>query len=240
MATRDSRSRPPRPTEFRIDRGRGGEMADQEARPIAETGQGLGLRSRPRRWPRLVVSVALLLATGGVIAGWWAWSLFHVRTSNAYVEGNITPVSSEIGGKVVALFTDDNMIVKAGDPIAQIDPVPFQLEVDQESADLRRLEAEARAAEVNVRLVRRDRKAQLDGAIARRGEAERKKKAAEVVIATRERIHEKERELLASQEARLPGLVALARNARDYYDRFSRLPAPGGHPPHGRGHRASP
>jgi membrane fusion protein, multidrug efflux system len=194
-------------------------------------------RPRPRRSPRLFVSGVLLVVTAGAVVGWWVWSLVHVRTNNAYVEGNITPVSSEISGKVVALFADDNMIVKAGAPIAQIDPVPFQLEVDQELADLRRLEAEARAAEVNFRLVGRDRKARLDGAIARRGEADRRKRAAGVEVETRRRIHEKERELLASQQARLPGLVALAKNARDYYDRFSRLASSGDVPVQDRDNR---
>ena len=73
---------------------------------------------------RLVVSLALLLVTAGGLIGWWIWSLSYVRTNNAYVVGNITPVSSQISGMVVALYTDDNMIVKAGDAIAQIDPVP--------------------------------------------------------------------------------------------------------------------
>ncbi len=51
------------------------------------------------------------------------------------------------------------MIVAAGAPLAQLDPVPFQLEVDRVLADLRNAQAEVRAAAVNVRLVRQDRRA---------------------------------------------------------------------------------
>ncbi len=68
---------------------------------------------------------------------------------------------------VVALYADDNMIVKAGDPIAQVDPVPWQLAVDQALADLGQLRAQERAAEVGVRFIREERKAFLEG-----GEAE--------------------------------------------------------------------
>ena len=172
------------------------------------------------RVPRFVVSLLLLGCTAGALVGWWIWSLYQVRTNNAYVVGNITPVSSEISGKVVVLYTDDNMIVSAGDPLAQIDPVPFQLEVDQALADLRQLEAQARASEVNVRLVRQDRKGLLDGAKGRLGEADRARRAAGVEVQARRQFHEKERELLAARKAQMPGLLALERNARDYFGRF--------------------
>jgi membrane fusion protein (multidrug efflux system) len=105
--------------------------------------------------------------------------------------------------------------------------VPFQLEVDRVLADLRNARAEVRAATVNVRLVRQDRHALLDGASARRGEAERAERAAEVEVQTRGQIHRKEQELLASQRAQVPGLAALEENARLYYERFSRLAASG-------------
>src|SRR5262249_15570612 len=78
---------------------------------------------------RLAASLVLLLCSAGVVFGWWLWNIAQVRTTNAYVVGNITPVSSDVGGQVVALYADDNMIVAAGDPLAQLDPVPFQLEV---------------------------------------------------------------------------------------------------------------
>ena len=181
----------------------------------------------------------LLLSTAGVVIGWWIWNHLHVRTTNAYVVGNITPVSSEVGGQVVALYADDNMIVAAGAPLAQLDPVPFQLEVDRLLADLKNAQAEVRAAAVNVRLVRQDRRALLDGASARRGEAERAARAAEVEVQTRGQIHRKEQELLASQRAQVPGLAALEENARLYYQRFSRLAASGDVPGLERDNRAA-
>src|SRR5262249_59932429 len=121
-----------------------------------EAGPRPSVPPRRRRALRLAASVGLLLSTTGVVIGWWVWNVSEVRTTNAYVEGNITPVSSDLGGQVVALYVDDNMIVAAGAPLAQLDPVPFQLEVDRVVADLRNAQAEVRAATVNVQLVRRD------------------------------------------------------------------------------------
>ena len=137
------------------------------------------------------------------------------------------------------MYADDNMIVAAGAPLAQLDPVPFQLEVDRVLADLRNAQAEVRAATVNLRLVRQDRRALLDGASARRGEAERAVRVTEVEVQTRGQIHRKERELLASQRARVPGLAALEENARLYYERFSRLAASGDIPLQDRDNRAA-
>jgi membrane fusion protein (multidrug efflux system) len=194
---------------------------------------------RRRRALRLTVTLGLLLSTAGVVVGWWVWNVFQVRTTNAYVVGNITPISSDVGGQVVALYADDNMIVAAGAPLAQLDPVPFQLEVDRLLADLRNAQAEVRAAAVNVRLVRQDRRALLDGATARRGEAERAARAAEVEVQTRAQIHHKEEELLTSQRAQIPGLAAIEENARLYYERFSRLAASGDVPGQDRDNRAA-
>lgn len=182
----------------------------------------------PRRLSlRNVVALVLLTATVAGLVALWLHSHWQITTDNAYVVGNITPVSAEVGGIVVALYTDDNMLVRAGEPLAQIDPVPYQNQVDQAESDLFQARAEVEAADVEVRLIREDRKALLAGARARSAEAEQGVRAAEVEVSTRERIHQKEEELLGSLKARQPGLEALVRNARDYFQRFSRLAATG-------------
>ena len=153
--------------------------------------------------------------------------------------GTSPPFPLMSAARLLRLYADDNMIVAAGAPLAQLDPVPFQLEVDRVLADLRNAQAEVRTAAVNVRLVRQDRRALLDGASARRGEAERAARAAEVEVQTRGQIHRKEQELLASQRAQVPGLAAIEENARLYYERFSRLAASGDVPVQDRDNRAA-
>ena len=100
---------------------------------------------RASRYLRIVVSMLLLSATVGGLIGWWVWSRFHIGTDNAYVVGNITPVSSEISGKVVALYADDNMIVKAGDPSRRSTRSPGNSRSTRPSADLGQLQAQERA-----------------------------------------------------------------------------------------------
>jgi membrane fusion protein (multidrug efflux system) len=179
-------------------------------------------RQPRRRWLRGLLLLIVLAGCGGLI-WWWLRGRVEVSTDNAYVVGNITPIAAEVSGQVVALFIDDNMIVRPGDPIAQIDPVPFQYQVDQALSDFRQASADAEAAEIATRYTRADRQSLLAGAKAKREEAEQSVKAAEVAVQTRTRLHEKDEELLASLKAQLPGLEALRRNAQDYYERFEKL-----------------
>ncbi|HZV06265.1 MAG TPA: HlyD family secretion protein [Gemmataceae bacterium] len=178
---------------------------------------------RPRRLLRRSLLMLIVLAGVGGLVYWYLRGRIEVSTDNAYVVGNVTPISSEVSGRVVALFIDDNMIVQPGDPIAQIDPIAFQIHVDQALADYKQATAAAEAATVTERYTRNDRKSLLEGARAKRDAAEQTVKAAEVTVQTRTRLYEKDEELLASLQAQLPGLVALRRNAQDYHERFKNL-----------------
>lgn len=163
------------------------------------------------------------LATAGAPAYWW-WSLHAgIYTDNAYVVGNITPISSNVRGQVVALFVDDNMIVQPGDPIAQINPVEYQIAVDRALADCRQAGFAADAADVTTHYTTDDRKSMLTAAEAARAEAEQAVRAAEVSVQTHTRLHEKEKEALAALQAQMPGLQAREQNALYYFERFRSL-----------------
>ncbi|WP_406695447.1 HlyD family secretion protein [Singulisphaera sp. Ch08] len=163
------------------------------------------------------------LAAGGLSFYWWWDSRTEVYTDNAYVVGNITPISSYVTGQVVALFVDDNMIVQPGDPIAQINPVEFQIAVDQALADYQQAGHAADAADVTTHYTTDDRKSMLVAAQATRAEAEQAVQAATVAVQTHGRLHEKEVEVLGALKAQMPGLVARQRNALFYYERFKSL-----------------
>jgi len=188
------------------------------------------------RWRGLGLTLVVLGAIAGLVY-WWVHSRIQVYTDNAYVIGNVTPISAEISGAVVALFVDDNMIVQPGEPIAQIDPIPFQVQVDQALSDFKQAQRDARAAVVNVGFFQQDRKSLLEGAVAKRAEAEQGVVAAEYERRTREQILAKDKELLASLKDQRPGLEALMVNARDYYSRFRRLAATGDIPEQDRDNR---
>lgn len=186
-----------------------------------QTGRSKG--GRLRRLLRRTLLLLIVLAGVGLLVGWRMHGLVEVATDNAYVVGNITPIASEVNGQVVALYTDDNMIVQPGDPIAQIDPIPFQYQVDQALSDYKQARFEADAADITTRYTQNDRKSLLEGAKARHGEAAQTVQAAQVAVKTRNRLLEKDKEVLASLEKQLPGLAALQQNAQYYYERYKSL-----------------
>src|SRR5712672_1526299 len=60
-------------------------------------------------------------------------------------------VGSQVSGNIVKLFVDFNSKVKAGDVVAQIDPVLFQATVTQAEGDLANAQATLELAKVNAK-----------------------------------------------------------------------------------------
>lgn len=194
--------------------------------PPQETATAGGRQRRRRSWRGLLLLLVSMASVCGLFYWWWHTRI-DVTTDNAYVVGNITPIASGVSGQVVTLFVDDNMIVQPGDPIAQIDPVPFQMQVDQALADYKQAGYDAEAADVMVQYTTDERKSFLEGAQARRNEAEQAVNAAEIGVRTHRELLQKDENLLASLKDQLPGLVALRDNARFYFERFKSLAATG-------------
>lgn len=181
--------------------------------------------------------IVVLVAAVAGLAIWGVRRGLHEYTDNAYVVANITPISAEVSGPVVALFVDDNMVVEPGQPIAQIDPVPYQVQVDQALHEYEQARFDAQAAVTNVGFFQQDRRSLLEGAQAKRAEAQDEINAIEYELRTRKELLQKDRELLGSLRVQRPGLEALMINARDYFQRFSRLAESGDIPVQDRDNR---
>jgi multidrug efflux system membrane fusion protein len=63
------------------------------------------------------------------------------RTDDAYLQADLVHMAPDVGGRIVELPARDNQTVHRGDVLFRIDPVPFQLRVDQAQATVRGLEA---------------------------------------------------------------------------------------------------
>ena len=58
------------------------------------------------------------------------------KTNNAYIHGEITPISAEASGRITKILVTDNQIVKAGKLLAVIDPRDYIARLDQAKATL--------------------------------------------------------------------------------------------------------
>ncbi|HEY6460155.1 MAG TPA: biotin/lipoyl-binding protein, partial [Polyangiaceae bacterium] len=83
--------------------------------------------------------VALVLAAAGVT--YWAHSRRFEDTDDAQVDGNISNVSPRITGTVTGVFVSENQVVKAGDPLLEVDPTDLQIAVDQARAQVAQAQA---------------------------------------------------------------------------------------------------
>src|SRR6266571_4828566 len=105
---------------------------------------------RARRWPWsgiTIVRLAVLLAAGVIVVlfatQWDRWVGLSVRqvTDDAYVRGDITPLSAHVEGYVTRVAVDDFDRVKAGDLLVEIEQSDYQARVAQAEADLLGAEA---------------------------------------------------------------------------------------------------
>ena len=104
---------------------------------------GPAVSALPRRRRR-----RLLLATCGALLAFLAWEAlnsFILYTDDAYVRSDVVSVAPEVTGHIVAVHVSDNQAVRQGDQLASIDPVPFQLVLDEREAQLREAAAEVAA-----------------------------------------------------------------------------------------------
>jgi membrane fusion protein (multidrug efflux system) len=96
----------------------------------------------------IVIAVVILLVIGAAIFYWR--STYTESTDDAQVDGDLYQVSSRVTGQVIKVYVEDNQQVKAGDPIAEIDPKDYQVALEQAQANLASAQASAIQQTVNV------------------------------------------------------------------------------------------
>jgi membrane fusion protein (multidrug efflux system) len=97
-------------------------------------------RKSRRSTARIILPVVILILLTG---GYFLWKYFRAyeSTDDAQVDGHINAISARISGNVIAVLTDDEKYVKAGDVLVRIDPKDFEVAVAKAEADLADAEA---------------------------------------------------------------------------------------------------
>jgi membrane fusion protein (multidrug efflux system) len=104
---------------------------------------------QPKSSRRGIVVVVILLLVVAAVAVWWH-STYSEDTDDAQVNGHLIQISSRINGQVLKVDVEENQVVKAGDPIAELDPKDYNVAVENAEAALASARANAAAANVNV------------------------------------------------------------------------------------------
>jgi membrane fusion protein (multidrug efflux system) len=88
-----------------------------------------------------------------IVAGaiWFANFIHHAlvfeETDDAYIDGHIHQVSSRVAGSVTDVLVDENQPVKAGQVLVRIDPLEFQIALQEAKAALAQQQAGVQQAQ---------------------------------------------------------------------------------------------
>ncbi len=89
---------------------------------------------KSRRRLAVMLSVPLLILLIGLY--FWLTSGATVSTDNAYVKQDVTAISTQVNGPVVAVYVRENQHVDKGDLLYKIDPAPFEAALHAAQAQL--------------------------------------------------------------------------------------------------------
>ena len=118
-----------------------------QSAPAAQPARNSAAR---RKWP-WVVGLILLAGAAAIGIPWLRDVLTTVSTDDAYVNGHVTFVAPRVSGQVKQVLVDDNNAVRKGDLLVELDPEPFQVQVDIARATVTAATADLVAAQASVR-----------------------------------------------------------------------------------------
>ena len=174
---------------------------------------------------RLLMLVAGVVALAAIVYGIHAWlySLAHVSTDDAYVEGIVATLSAKVNGHVVELLIEDNKQVKAGELLLRIDPRDYQAKRDQARAAVAVAQASSLSARSDVDLSRETTRAQADEARASLEAARVAEQAAQAAVDEARATVEAKRAATAAMSAEVTGSRSSSQQALREKDRMRRL-----------------
>lgn len=151
----------------------------------------------------------VLLIAAGVGLYFYLNSRQFESTDDAQVEAHLSSVSSRVDGAIIHVYVDDNQIVKAGDPLVDLDPRDFQVAIDQARAQVVQAESQVTAQRPAVPITQVENSTNISAAEADVANAE-----AAVGVAERDR---------ESAAARLTEAQANAAKAHSDLERYTVL-----------------
>jgi membrane fusion protein (multidrug efflux system) len=169
--------------------------------------------SRSGRWRVIAIAVVVLVLVAGIV--WWR-ARGRESTDDAQIDGHITQISARVGGPVIKVNVTNNLAVKAGDLLVQIDQREYEIAVQKAKAELADAQANAAAARTGVPIAQVETRSGVSTASGGVQEAE-------AAVAGSEQQVEAARSNLVAAQARLREREATATKAARDVERFRGL-----------------
>ena len=92
--------------------------------------------NQKRNYYLKLLTVIFVIITIICFLYWLIIARFYENTEDAYVNGNIIPIVSQVDGIIIAVKVDDTQFVNAGQHLVELDPIDSYIAFEQAKADL--------------------------------------------------------------------------------------------------------
>jgi membrane fusion protein, multidrug efflux system len=99
---------------------------------------------------RIIIIIVALIIIGVLI--YYLFNRGKVSTDDAYVDGHIYSITPRVAGYVTVVPVSDNQLVKKGQILVKLDPVPFETALSEAKASLAEAEATLTSLDLGVPL----------------------------------------------------------------------------------------
>jgi len=86
----------------------------------------------------LVRAISLLIVAAALLLGLYLhrWNEAHPTSDDASIDAEVVHMAAQVGGRIIDIAVKENARVNKGDLLFRLDPVPWQLAVNQAQAEL--------------------------------------------------------------------------------------------------------
>ncbi|HEY3762108.1 MAG TPA: HlyD family secretion protein [Verrucomicrobiae bacterium] len=122
-------------------------IAPEIEQPVPTNGKTPAAPAKSIRRKHLYAGMAILAASLATGIYYFECVMPFESTDDAFIEAHVTPIASQVAGRVAQVLVQDNQLVKQGDVLVQIDARDYQTKLDEEQANL--TAAKGRLAQAN-------------------------------------------------------------------------------------------
>jgi membrane fusion protein (multidrug efflux system) len=83
---------------------------------------------------RIIIGVVVGIVVLAVGVAWWLYSRTYESTDDAQIDGHLNSIASRVGGTVRGVYVENDQPVKAGQPLVDLDPRDYEVQVAQAQA----------------------------------------------------------------------------------------------------------
>src|SRR5208282_6763193 len=111
----------------------------------------MAVPSRSKTKTRIALLACALVVGAASAAYYFRFVAPYESTDNAFIEGYVIPMASQVPGRVGELLVKDNQAVKQGDVLLKIDPRDYEASLAQARADLAAARSRVEQAKAQVK-----------------------------------------------------------------------------------------